>query len=70
VDLLPHLPDVSLDRIVASLREVMPEPNYIAVSARTGEGVERWITWLQEQEAARPAANPDGHAHHHGHSHV
>jgi hydrogenase nickel incorporation protein HypB len=70
VDLLPHLPDVSLDRIVASLREVMPEPNYIAVSARTGEGVERWITWLLEQEAARPAANPDGHAHHHGHSHV
>jgi hydrogenase nickel incorporation protein HypB len=68
IDLLPHLPDVSLDRIIASLREVMPEPNYIAVSARTGEGVDRWLTWLQEQEAARPAATP--HAHAHGHSHV
>ena len=70
VDLLPHLPDVSLDRIIASLREVMPEPNYIAVSARTGEGVDRWLAWLQDQEAARPDATLHVPAHGHGHSHV
>ena len=51
IDLLPHLPDISLDRIVESLRQVMPDPNYIAVSARTGEGMARWLDWLQAQEA-------------------
>jgi len=50
VDLLPHLPDVSLDRIFESLRHVMPDPKYLAVSARTGQGVEDWIRWLHEQE--------------------
>jgi hydrogenase nickel incorporation protein HypB len=50
VDLLPHLPDISIDRIVSSLRQVMPEPAYIAVSGRTGEGVEAWLKWLTAQE--------------------
>jgi hydrogenase nickel incorporation protein HypB len=52
IDLLPHLPDISLDRIVASLRQVMPEPNYIAVSGRTGQGIGEWVDWLKQQEAA------------------
>ena len=52
IDLLPHLPDVSLDRIVDSLRQVMPEPRYIAVSATTGEGMDEWVhCWLKDQEA-------------------
>ncbi|HYT66466.1 MAG TPA: hydrogenase nickel incorporation protein HypB [Vicinamibacterales bacterium] len=51
VDLLPHLPDISIDRIVASLQQVMPEPDYIAVSARTGQGITQWVRWLNEQEA-------------------
>ena len=50
IDLLPHLPDISVDRIVRSLQHVMPEPKYIAVSARTGEGVPQWLDWLNEQE--------------------
>ena len=70
VDLLPHLPDVSLDRIVASLREVMPEPNYIAVSARTGEGIDRWLTWLGEQESARRTATSSTHRYDHDHQHA
>jgi hydrogenase nickel incorporation protein HypB len=51
VDLLPYLPDISLARIIESLRHVMPDPKHLAVSARTGQGVEAWITWLQQQEA-------------------
>jgi len=51
VDLLPHLPDVSLERIVESLRRVMPDPRCIVVSARTGEGIGHWIDWLTEQES-------------------
>jgi len=50
IDLLPYLPDISIDRIVDSLRRVMPNPKYLAVSARTGEGVDEWIAWLAEQE--------------------
>jgi len=69
VDLLQHLPDISLDRIVESLRRVMPNPRYIAVSSRTGAGIGEWIAWLREQElAVVPADAP--HHHHHGHVHV
>jgi hydrogenase nickel incorporation protein HypB len=61
IDLLPHLPDISVDRIVRSLQHVMPEPKYIAVSARTGEGVPQWLDWLNEQEV-RMAPAPSAHA--------
>ena len=47
VDLLPHLPDISLDRIFDSLRRVMPEPRLIAVSGKTGEGIGEWLAWLE-----------------------
>ena len=50
-DLLPHLPDISVERIVASLRQVMPDPQYIEVSARTGHGMQAWLDWLKAQEA-------------------
>lgn len=63
VDLLPYLPDVSLDRIVHSLRRVMPDPRYLAVSARTGEGVEEWVKWLADQEPPTDATR-DRPAHH------
>jgi hydrogenase nickel incorporation protein HypB len=51
IDLLPYLPEISLDRIVDSLQHVMPDPKYIAVSARTGAGIEEWIAWLAAQES-------------------
>jgi hydrogenase nickel incorporation protein HypB len=63
IDLLPYLPDISLDRIVESLRRVMPDPKYLAVSARTGQGLDAWITWLSEHE--RQHARDDQHPHHH-----
>lgn len=50
IDLLPHLPDISVDRIVDALRHVMPDPQYLAVSGRTGQGIDAWVTWLHEQE--------------------
>jgi len=51
IDLLPVLPDISLDRIVDALGRVMPDPKCIAVSARTGAGIDEWIAWLTAQEA-------------------
>ncbi len=71
IDLLPYLPDISLDRIVDSLRRVMPDPKYLAVSARTSQGIEDWINWLAAQE--KPQHPPDApHDRHHvrDHSHV
>jgi hydrogenase nickel incorporation protein HypB len=69
VDLLPHLPDISVDRIVDSLRRVMPDPKFIATSARTGQGIDQWIAWLQEQERSEDPAHPE-HPMHRDHSHV
>jgi hydrogenase nickel incorporation protein HypB len=46
IDLLPHLPGVHVDTIADALRRVMPRPVYIPVSATTGEGIDRWLEWL------------------------
>ena len=48
VDLLKHLPDVSLDEIERNLSLVMPKPAMLLVSSTTGLGVEEWIRWLRE----------------------
>jgi hydrogenase nickel incorporation protein HypB len=48
IDLLPHLPDVRVSVIADALARDMPEPAYIPVSARTGEGFDRWLHWLEE----------------------
>jgi len=72
IDLLPHLPEISLDRIVDSLCRVMPDPKYIALSARSGHGIDAWIKWLREQEQPeqQPHSERRTHSEHHRHSHV
>ncbi|MCM2269569.1 MAG: hydrogenase nickel incorporation protein HypB [Thermoanaerobaculia bacterium] len=52
VDLAPHL-GVDLAAIEDALARTMPEPRMIAVSARSGEGIDRWLAWL---DARSPAA--------------
>ena len=52
VDLLPHLPGVSVDAIVGNLHRVMPRPEIVQFSAVTGEGIEEWTAWLATQRAA------------------
>ncbi len=59
IDLLPFLDDVSLEAIADALGRVMPEPRTIAVSARTGEGIDRWVEWLRAQ-TVRPAVAANG----------
>jgi hydrogenase nickel incorporation protein HypB len=67
IDLLPHLPGTSIDKIADSLARVMPDPRFIAVSAVTGEGVADWLAWLAERR--RPATTAAGHSHDHHHHH-
>ncbi len=51
VDLLPHLPDISVDAVRDSLARVMPEPRLVPLSARSGEGMDEWLAWLQARRA-------------------
>jgi hydrogenase nickel incorporation protein HypB len=50
-DLLPHL-DFRVDAVLDALARVMPQPEVLRVSARTGEGIPEWVAWLQGRRAA------------------
>jgi hydrogenase nickel incorporation protein HypB len=68
-DLLPHL-DVDLGAILDHLARVMPEPRAIALSSRSGEGMDLWAAWLEERLAAvkafrELAGEPAPHRHDH-----
>lgn len=52
VDLLPHL-DYDLDRFYAALDAVNPGVPRLLVSARTGEGIDPWCSWLLQAVATR-----------------
>jgi hydrogenase nickel incorporation protein HypB len=51
IDLVPHL-GVDLAALEDALQRTMPEPRAIAVSARTGEGLDRWLAWLHARSPA------------------
>ena len=51
VDLLPYL-DFDLDKFLANLKAVNPSATVIQVSARTGDGVGEWCSWLLGQVGA------------------
>ena len=56
-DLVPHL-DVDLAKVHDALARVMPRPRVIEVSARSGQGIDAWVAWLEEQRAPLAAAAP------------
>jgi hydrogenase nickel incorporation protein HypB len=56
-DLVPHL-DVDLAKLHDALARVMPRPDVIEVSARTGDGLDRWIAWLDALRAPLAKAKP------------
>ncbi len=51
VDLLPHLPGVSVQAIEDALQKTMPRPAVIPVSAVTGAGIDQWMAWLESRRA-------------------
>jgi len=53
IDLLPHLPQVDVEKIEDALARTMPEPAVIRVSAITGEGIDDWLGWLESRKSAR-----------------
>jgi hydrogenase nickel incorporation protein HypB len=54
VDLLPHL-DFDVARCEDYARRVNPALTIVRVSARTGEGFDQWLGWIQRELAARVA---------------
>jgi len=72
IDLLPHLPHISVPAIESSLEQVMPNPVVFQVSALTGEGIGDWLTWLEslrgpalESHAMATHGSEVGSAHRH-----
>ncbi|MHB9149627.1 MAG: hydrogenase nickel incorporation protein HypB [Thermoleophilia bacterium] len=57
IDLLPYL-DVDLDLIRANIRRVNPTLPVLALSSRTGEGMEGWLSWLETGVATKAADPP------------
>jgi len=55
VDLLPHLPGVSVEVLRENLARVMPSARAIEVSATTGAGVNDFVAWLDDLRARAPA---------------
>ncbi|MFN0218614.1 MAG: hydrogenase nickel incorporation protein HypB [Hyphomicrobium sp.] len=55
IDLLPHV-DFSLANASASIRDVNPAAKILIVSARTGEGLEAWLSWLQTRNVTNSLA--------------
>ena len=60
IDLLRHLPGVSIGAIRENLSIVMPVPRMIPVSATTGEGIDRWVGWLESLRVPRASAHMVG----------
>lgn len=48
IDLIPYA-GVALEELAKNVREVNPLAPIFAVSCRTGEGLEDWLTWLELQ---------------------
>jgi hydrogenase nickel incorporation protein HypB len=57
IDLLPQLPDVNIAAIRENLSIVMPVPRMMPVSARTGEGIDRWLSWLEALRVPRASGH-------------
>jgi hydrogenase nickel incorporation protein HypB len=55
-DLLPHL-DFDVDRLIANARRINPTIGVLKLSAKTGEGMDRWLHWLERARALRLATD-------------
>ncbi len=60
IDLLPHLPNVSVERIKDALAHVMPEVRLLEISSLTGEGMTQWVDWLEAQRVEREIISSTG----------
>jgi hydrogenase nickel incorporation protein HypB len=48
IDLLPYL-DFDLEKCIAAARQVNPNIEILQLSVKSGEGMQAWLQWLQQQ---------------------
>jgi hydrogenase nickel incorporation protein HypB len=53
-DLLPYL-TCNVERMERDVREIVPDMPVFRTAATTGEGIEKFLQWIEEQAAARKA---------------
>lgn len=56
-DLLPHL-DFDVEAAIANARKINPRIKVLNVSARTGEGLDDWVSWIEAARAMQLAGRP------------
>jgi len=56
-DLLPHL-DFDVEAAKENARKVNPNITILTVSARTGEGLDHWLTWIEAARTMKLAGHP------------
>lgn len=56
IDLLPHL-DYDVDLALNSVAQIHPGMPVYQISAKTGDGFEAWITWIEEQVRGKQAGS-------------
>jgi len=55
-DLLPHL-DFDVDRLIDNARRINPTIGVLKLSAKSGDGMDRWMHWLETARALRLATD-------------
>ncbi len=58
MDLAPHL-DVSVETIIANVRQLNSRTTIIPVSSKTDEGLNDWYAWIRQQVGRRTEAQPN-----------
>jgi len=58
IDLVPHL-TFDLDQVRENIRLIGPQAMLLEVSATSGEGMDRWLEWIEERRGATSASLPD-----------
>ena len=53
IDLAPYL-EIDINRIEENVRQMNPHVKIIAISAKTGAGLEAWLDWVKSQVVATP----------------
>ncbi|WP_347989331.1 hydrogenase nickel incorporation protein HypB [Methylomonas sp. AM2-LC] len=56
IDLLPYL-DFDVEQCIQFARQVNPSIQVISVSAKTGEGMQDWIKWLEDERVQQGISN-------------
>jgi hydrogenase nickel incorporation protein HypB len=61
--------DFDVAAVEDAVARVMPEANMLKVSAKTGEGIDTWLQWLERLRPAPVEQPAAGHRHEHPHGH-